>query len=500
MDYRQEARRIAQQYGIDPDLFVRMIDRESAFDPTAVSPKGAIGLGQLMPGTAGDLKVDPNDPLQNLDGAARYFKQQLDAFGNPMLALAAYNAGPSNVRKYGGIPPFKETQNYIQDIMKGYAGGNQNMVNTSPNQNQQGQTVGMPLQASMNGNKPQQQGGIRGLLDFASERNPQTGLSRFEQFAAALDPLIMPSMRAGEGIRQRGAMRVQNERTNKTIEWLKNNGYPEIAAAVEANPQSAANVMSAVLSQRMTPSKSGKVVTAEQLRTMFPGEQIADGLYNLSEGPDGLKISKVGGAGSQTTIQMPGERPAEDKLREELMKRQGKDFGAYLDAGSSASQAITDLRILQELAPLAPSGPLAGRLAETFPEFNDVATLRQSIVNRVGPSLRVEGSGSTSDIEFNAMINSLGSLRNTPEANQAIIGVMMEKQQFNLDRANIVRQYQTGRIDLNTANDQIAALESQSRIPAAVEQILSQYRGDNAGPTTSAPKIRTYNPETGEFE
>lgn len=98
------------------------------------------------------------------------------------------------------------------------------------------------------------------------------------------------------------------------------------------------------------------------------------------------------------------------------------------------------------------------------------------------------------------MINSLGSLRNTPEANQAIIAVMTEKQQFNLDRANIVRQYQTGKIDLNTANNQIAALESQSRIPAAVEQILSQYRGDNTGPTTSAPKIRTYNPETGEFE
>lgn len=323
------------------------------------------------------------------------------------------------------------------------------------------------------------------------------------------DKLAMAIM-AGTGdarltplIQQRAASMQERKATrdvNKTVDWLRDNGYGEIARAVEANPQSAANVMSAVLSQRMTPSKSGKVVTAEQLRTMFPGEQIADGLYNLSEGPDGLKISKVGGAGSQTTIQMPGERPAEDKLREELMKRQGKDFGSYLDAGSSASQAMTDLRILQELAPLAPSGPLAGRLAETFPEFNDVATLRQSIVNRVGPSLRVEGSGSTSDIEFNAMINSLGSLRNAPEANQAIIAVMTEKQQFNLDRANIVRQYQTGKIDLNTANNQIAALESQSRIPAAVEQILSQYRGDNTGPTTSAPKIRTYNPETGEFE
>jgi hypothetical protein len=98
------------------------------------------------------------------------------------------------------------------------------------------------------------------------------------------------------------------------------------------------------------------------------------------------------------------------------------------------------------------------------------------------------------------MINSLGSLRNTPEANQAIIAVMMEKQQFNLDRANIVRQYTTKTISLDEANRQIAALESQSRIPSAVEQILSQYRGDNTGPKTSAPKVRTYNPITKEFE
>lgn len=114
------------------------------------------------------------------------------------------------------------------------------------------------------GNKPQQQGAIRGLLDFASERDPQTGLSRFEQFASALDPLIMPQMRAGEGIRQRGAMRVQNERTNKTIEWLKKNGYPEIAAAVEANPQSAANVMSAVLAQRTKGTEQFRVATPEE--------------------------------------------------------------------------------------------------------------------------------------------------------------------------------------------------------------------------------------------
>jgi hypothetical protein len=259
MDYRAEARRIAQEIGIDPDLFVRMINRESSFDPTAVSPKGAIGLGQLMPGTASDLGVDPNDPIQNLTGAARYYKQQLEAFGNPMIALAAYNAGPGNVRKYGGIPPFNETQKYVQDIMKGYVGNN-TMTPTSA-----------PLTASMTPNaasattttqKPGK-GMLRGLLDYASEKSPDTGLTRFQSFAAALDPLIMPEMRAGTAIRQAGQTRLDQGKVNKTVEWLKKNGYGDIAAVVEKNPEMAATVMGSIVQERI--KKPGVKVIDDKL-------------------------------------------------------------------------------------------------------------------------------------------------------------------------------------------------------------------------------------------
>lgn len=117
MDYVELARQKALQYGLDPDLFVRQIQAESAFRPDAVSSAGAIGLGQLMPATARDLGVDPNDPSQNLDGAARYMRQQLDAFGSYPLALAAYNAGPTRVQNAGGIPNITETQNYVSKIM-----------------------------------------------------------------------------------------------------------------------------------------------------------------------------------------------------------------------------------------------------------------------------------------------------------------------------------------------------------------------------------------------
>lgn len=122
MDYRALARQIAEEEGVDPDLFTRLIEAESSFRPNVTSSAGAYGLAQLMPGTAAELGVDPSDPIQNMRGGARYLRQQLDRFGDPALALAAYNAGPGRVAQYGGIPPFRETQNYVERILSGYSG------------------------------------------------------------------------------------------------------------------------------------------------------------------------------------------------------------------------------------------------------------------------------------------------------------------------------------------------------------------------------------------
>lgn len=108
--------RAAERHGIDAGLLAALVQHESGFDPRAVSHAGAIGLGQLMPGTAAGLGVDPHDPQQNLDGAARYLREQLDRFGTAELALAAYNAGPNRVAQAGGIPRITETQNYVQRV------------------------------------------------------------------------------------------------------------------------------------------------------------------------------------------------------------------------------------------------------------------------------------------------------------------------------------------------------------------------------------------------
>lgn len=114
--YLNMAKLAAQRHGIPQDLFLRLVQQESNWNPRALSHKGAIGLAQLMPGTADLLGVDPHDPYQNLDGGARYLAEQYRTFRSWRLALAAYNAGPKAVERYNGVPPFDETQNYVKVI------------------------------------------------------------------------------------------------------------------------------------------------------------------------------------------------------------------------------------------------------------------------------------------------------------------------------------------------------------------------------------------------
>ncbi|MCR4880972.1 MAG: lytic transglycosylase domain-containing protein [bacterium] len=110
------------KHGIDPKLVMAVIQQESGFNQNAISKTGAQGLMQLMPATAKSLGVkNAFNPEQNIEGGVKYLKGLLDRFhGNKILALAAYNAGPNAVKKYNGVPPYKETQNYVKNILKNY--------------------------------------------------------------------------------------------------------------------------------------------------------------------------------------------------------------------------------------------------------------------------------------------------------------------------------------------------------------------------------------------
>lgn len=156
-DYRQMVIDAARKYGVPPALALALVQQESRFKTTARSHKDAYGLMQLMPATARELGVDRNDPAQNIDGGMRYLAQQLRTFGSTEIALAAYNAGPNAVRRYGGIPPWTEPQNYVRTIMK-----NSGLLGQAP----QAPQVQQPQQSQQAPQPQQPQQAPRGLLDY----------------------------------------------------------------------------------------------------------------------------------------------------------------------------------------------------------------------------------------------------------------------------------------------------------------------------------------------
>ncbi len=247
VDYRAEAARIAQKYGIDPNIFVRQIQQESGFNPEAKSPAGALGLAQLMPGTALDMGVMRIDPMQNLEGGAKYMRMLLDRYnGDYPKALAAYNAGMGNVDKYGGIPPFKETQNYVSTIF-----GSAPMGTQTVNTQQGGPAVDQYAQ------QPQS----KGILSFITDPEKRAKLG-----------LVLSSLATtpNAGIQQVLTNKIagfEDTRTqNKTAQWLASKGRDDLAQAVAGGMLSPKDAVAQAMQgpgKRNVIEVNGKLVDAD---------------------------------------------------------------------------------------------------------------------------------------------------------------------------------------------------------------------------------------------
>ena len=307
MDYRAEAARIAQRNGINPDLFLRLIQTESRFKPNAVSPMGAQGLAQLMPGTAADLGVDPADPLQNLEGGARYLRQQLDTFKDPKLALAAYNAGPGNVRKYGGIPPFPETQAYVAKIMgDGSVAPGGDIVAPSSGSVIRGGTRNFNGDVGMDQGQPEQ----KGLFGFLGDREQRArlglalmGLSMHPNEGAMA--MMRDTIAQAQAAREKQALDAQEEDgRNRTLRYIENLGTPQaqqaleygyatgdIAGALKMAMQTAEPERGVVVDGRLVNPLTGEVIyqpsNEPEFRRATPEEAAAYGVQAGQFGPDG---------------------------------------------------------------------------------------------------------------------------------------------------------------------------------------------------------------------
>ena len=379
-ELEQIAREAAAQYNLPVDVFLRLINQESRFKVDALSPKGAYGPAQLMPDTAAELGVNREDPRENIFGGAKYLSQLVNQFGEMPLALAAYNAGMGNVKKYGGIPPFKETQNYVKTIL--------------------GSLDGQPLSATRNnamvGNmqtppifpqqQQQRQGGLRGLLSSFMQPNQTTGLTGPENFAQALDALILPEARMGEQIRARGAQRLAQGSRNETIKQLERmakNGDPlamELLAAVKYRAISPADAYKTLIAQKYdtkgdTIRSSVKFKNGAYYVITDKGRKVYDTQGNLV--PDGPKAAEVLREAELSGIAMEGYGAGAVEQAKFQQKYADELFG-------KASQITENIATIDEAIKQIDAGARRGPVLDLLPNITPASSALETALTRMG--------------------------------------------------------------------------------------------------------------------
>ena len=428
MDYRQLAYQTAQKYGIDPDLFVLQIQAESAFRPDAVSSAGAIGLGQLMPATAKELGVDPTDPVQNLEGAARYMKQQLDRFGDPALALAAYNAGPSRVAKANGVPNITETQNYVAKILGGKGGAAMAQEPQKP----QGLLGGL-----LGGQ------GIGGALGMSDDFRDKLAMAIM---AGSGDPRLTPLIQQrAAGMKERREERKLQKGINKTIDYFQKKA--------DAGDDLAATMVGALNTQQIDPASAISTYISESTRAVKDTRTAAEKEYDraAAEGYQGSFMDFLQAKKKEFNIGINTE--GADDFTKALMKGMATRYETYQSEADAAEKAMANLNLMGNLVGQDNfySGPFGNqvtavrRVATLFgadPEqvadaetFNKIA--KDSALQVMGGSLGVGFSNADRDF-VEAMVP---NIENTKAGNLKIIEVQTKIQNRKIELARMAEQY-----------------------------------------------------------
>jgi len=338
----------------------------------------------------------------------------------------------------------------------------------------------------------QRRGGFGGIMDYLGTPSPTTGLSRAEQFAAALDPLIMPELRAGEAIRARGAQRQATATKNKTVEYLRRMGYDDYADAVEGGSIGAKDIMNALVSKSLeTPKGKGQIVSAEQLRKMYPNAEIAEGLYNLK--PDGT-ANKIGGG---PMVQIGGGEGEFVKVGQAELAR---NFAEMAQAGRDATSNLGRIKLLDDLLDESDTGLSAGFLSRANQYFgvdfrSAPAAAAEAIISQLVPAQRPAGSGVISDADLALYKASLPAIQNQPNGNKLIVKSMVAITEHNARVGRIASRALTDPdFSIQQAEEEIAAL------PDPFESVRSFLGGgaDIPAPSmTEEEALKTLKPSSG---
>ena len=339
------------------------------------------------------------------------------------------------------------------------------------------------LGITMNANRPPQPAQPQGLLGFLGmQRQDQSAGGEtampfyqrptFQDFAGraaqAFNTLrLRPDDQLGAVIKDRREGRQEEARASRTTDWLSQ--QPGSEAYVEAIRGGA------------DPGAVLMEYQAARTRAAAPADQtsaIQNYEYMIAQGEDPAAAREIAFGGGGVNVNL-GEGT---DIASESAKHLAQQAVDYSTQGQAAATLSQDLDVLNALADVQSTGPLAGRFAEMFPDLNDADAVRDAIVKRVGPSLRAEGSGSTSDIEYEGMLASLGSLKYTPEANRALISIFIRRSQFMQQRGALARQAMAGQITTEEYLDSLTQLENSLGImPPELMAVINRNQRVPAG-------------------